>query len=65
MCSPSIIDVNEVKTAAEIAGQFGLAAYDIQNWHRRHPDLLPVVGKRGNKNLYLVGDVIRYVAGRR
>jgi hypothetical protein len=56
------IDPSALRTAAEIAEQFGLAPYDIQNWSRRHPDRIPVCGKAGNKNLYRVGDVLRYRA---
>jgi hypothetical protein len=52
------VDVDAVKTASEIAAQFGFTPWDIQNWHRRHPDLLPCRGKLKGKNLYRVGDVL-------
>lgn len=55
------VDVNSVKTAGEIAEQFGFNAWDIQNWHRRHPDKVPLMGKRKDgKNLYRVGDVLAF-----
>jgi hypothetical protein len=47
-------------TAAEIAERFGLSRHDIQNWSHRHPDKVPVRGKRGNRNLYMVRDVLLY-----
>lgn len=54
------VDVNAVKTATEIATQFGFSPWDIQNWHRRHPDKVPCLGKRNGKNLYRVGDVLAF-----
>ena len=59
------VDVHAVKTAGEIAKQFGFNPWDIQNWHRRHPEKVPVVGKKPDgKNLYRVGDVLAYQAMR-
>lgn len=55
-----IIDVNEIKPATEIAAQFGLQPWDIQNWSRRHPDRIPKRGMRRGRNLFRVGDVLAF-----
>jgi hypothetical protein len=55
-------DIDRNMTATEITERWGLGPHDIANWSRRHPDEIPVVGKRGNKNLYRVKDVLRYRA---
>lgn len=61
----SDVDLTALKTAEEMEKQFGISKHDIQNWCRRHPDKVPVRGKRGNRNLYLVRDVLRYWAAKR
>jgi hypothetical protein len=60
VCSDLVVDVNELKTCKEIADQFGFSPWDIQNWHQRHPDQIPLRGKKGNRNLFRVGDVLAY-----
>lgn len=64
LSNDSELNLDSLKTASEIAQQFGLAIYDIQNWHKRHPDLIPVKGKWRGKNLYLVRDVVGYFSRR-
>lgn len=58
----SPLDLDALMTAPELVERFGLAKHDIQNWSRRYPDSIPVMGKKGNKNLYRVRDVLRYRA---
>lgn len=60
LVNDEIVDVNAVQTATEIAGRFGLAPWDIQNWAHRYPEKLPKRGKRGGKNLFRVGDVLGF-----
>lgn len=60
VCDNQVVDVNELKPAVEIAEQFGFHPWDIHNWHQRHPEEIPIRGKRGNKNLFRVGDVLAY-----
>jgi hypothetical protein len=55
------VDPNRLMTAREIADQFGLTVYNIRDWSRRHPDLVPKNIVEG-KVLFRLGDVLRYRA---
>lgn len=54
------VDVNALKTAQEIASQFGWQPWNIHTWAHRHPDKIPKRGKRNGKTLFRVGDVLTY-----
>lgn len=58
------VDVNALKSAAEIAEQFGIQPWNIMDWSRRHPGKIPK-HKRGGRVLFRVGDVIAYQAFQR
>lgn len=60
--SDRIINVEDLVTAPEVAEEFGLEAFNVRDWARRHPDAIPRRGKRGNQTLYRLGDVLAYQA---
>lgn len=55
------VDVNRLMTARQIADEFGLSPWNVMDWSRRHPDMVPK-HKRGGTTLFRLGDVLRYQA---
>lgn len=64
VCSESVIDVNRMVTAQEIAEEFGINTWNVHDWARRHPDLIPK-HKKGSRTLFRLGDVLTYQAQNR
>lgn len=60
ICSDVIINVEDLVTAQEAAEQFGWAPWNVHDWSRRHPDMIPKRGSRGGKTLYRLGDILAY-----
>ncbi len=67
VCSSSVIDVERLVTAQDVAEDFGINPWNVHDWARRHPDVIPKRGKVGGKTLYRLGDILAYQAmgGRR
>ena len=61
ICSDTVIDVNRMVTAREVAEEFGLPPWAVHDWARRHPDLIPKHRKGGNV-LFRLGDILAYQA---
>lgn len=55
----TVVDVDRMMSAKEIADEFGLQPWNIVDWARRHPDKIPK-HKKGGRTLYRVGDVLDY-----
>ena len=56
------VDVDRLVTVQEAASEFGMFAHSMAFWARQRPDRIPVRGTRAGKNLYRLGDLIRYDA---
>ncbi|OMC55450.1 hypothetical protein A5747_13530 [Mycobacterium sp. IS-836] len=63
VCSETPVDVNRLMSAKEIAEEFGLQPWNVHDWARRHPDLIPK-HKQDGRTLFRLGDVLAYRAGR-
>lgn len=61
VCSDTVINVNRMMSAKDIADEFGIEAYNVMDWSRRHPDLIPKT-KQGGRVFFNLGDVLRYRA---
>jgi hypothetical protein len=55
------VDINRLMSVSQIAEEFGFNPWNIKDWARRHPDLIPK-HRFGNRVLYRLGDVLRYQA---
>lgn len=62
VCDNSIVDVNEMLSAKQMAEKFGLVEFDVRNWSRRHPELIRKHKAANGRTLYRVGDVLTYHA---
>lgn len=60
VCSDQVVDVNEKLSAPEIARRFGINAWNIHDWSRRHPDLIPRLKDVNGKTVFRLGDVLAY-----
>lgn len=65
VCSETVIERERLVTASEVAEEFGIQAYDLRNWSKRHPDEIPRRGTRGNQIIYRLGDILLYMAKHR
>lgn len=61
------VDVNRMVTAEEVSQEFDINPWNVHDWSRRHPDMIPKQGKRDGKTLFRLGDILAYQAmgGRR
>ena len=64
VCDNSIIDVNEMMSAKQLAERFGLSEWDVRNWARRNPELIRTHKAANGRTLFRVGDVLTYSASR-
>ncbi|ADL71052.1 hypothetical protein LEBRON_89 [Mycobacterium phage LeBron] len=62
VCDNSIIDVNEMLSAKELAERFGLSEWNVRDWARRHPDKIRKHKAANGRTLFRVGDVLTYHA---
>ena len=62
VCDDAVVNVEEWSTVADIYAQFGpgFEPWNVHLWASRHPDEVPLRGKRSGRNLYRVGDVLAY-----
>ncbi|MBO0676857.1 MerR family transcriptional regulator [Mycolicibacterium sp. S2-37] len=60
VCSTAVIDRSKLVTAQEVAREFDIRPHNVHDWSRRHPDLVPKRGRRGNQTLYLLSDILAY-----
>lgn len=58
----TIVDVNRMVSAREVAEEFGLPGWSVHDWARRHPDLIPKYRQEDGSVLFRLGDVLRYHA---
>lgn len=59
------IDPERLMTARDISQEFGIAPFNVRDWSRRHPDVIPRRGTYKNRILYRLGDVLKYEAEKR
>lgn len=57
----TIVDVNELLTAVEFEQRFGVRAFTLKDYARRHS--IPKMGKRGRADLYRLGDLLAARSG--
>jgi len=57
----AIIDVNRMVTAQEVASEFGIQPWNVMDWSRRHPELIPK-HRKGGRVLFRLGDILTYEA---
>lgn len=62
VCSTTVIDVERLVTAQEVAEEFGINPWNVHDWSRRHPEVIPKRGKSVGKTLYRLGDILNYQA---
>lgn len=62
VCSNTVIDVEKLVTAQEVADEFGINPWNVHDWARRHPDIIPKRGSAGGKTQYRLGDILAYQA---
>lgn len=60
--SDMIVNVEDLVTAQQVAEEFGFAPWNVHDWSRRHPDMIPKRGRREGKTLYRLGDILAYQA---
>ncbi|QFG10324.1 excise [Mycobacterium phage DyoEdafos] len=58
----SIIDVNEMLSAKQLAERFGLSEWNVRDWARRHPERIRKHKAANGRTLFRVGDVLTYHA---
>lgn len=62
VCDNSIVDVNEMLSAKQMAEKFGFLEFNVRNWARRHPELILSYKAANGRTLYRVGDILTYHA---
>ena len=63
VCSETIIESERLISGPEVAEEFGIEAFNVRDWARRHPDQIPVRGRdRRGRNLFRLGDILMYWA---
>lgn len=62
VCSETVIDVERLVTAQEVAEEFGINPWNVHDWSRRHPESIPKRGTEGGKTLFRLGDILAYQA---
>lgn len=60
----SIVDVNAMMSAKDIADRFGLAEWDVRNWARRYPEKIRQHKANNGRTLFRLGDVLTYNANK-
>lgn len=63
ICSDTIVDVNRLMSAEKIAQELGINPWNVHDWSRRHPDLIPR-RKADGRTAYRLGDVLSYQAAK-
>jgi hypothetical protein len=53
------LDMDRIVSAREIFNEYGVPAWKVRDWSRRHPDLIPKLKKDG-RVLFRLGDVIGF-----
>lgn len=54
----SIVDVNAMMSAKDIAERFGIAEWNVRDWARRHPDRIRKHKTARGRTLFRLGDVL-------
>lgn len=54
----SVVDVNAMMSAREIAERFDISEWNVRDWHRRHPHLIMSHKGSNGRRLFRLGDVL-------
>lgn len=65
VCDNSIVDVNEMLSAKDMAARFGFTEFDVRNWARLHPEKIRTHKTANRRVLFRVGDVLSFSANRK
>ena len=60
----SIVDVNAMLSAKDVAERFGLSEWNVRDWARRNPDKIRRNKAAKGRTLFRLGDVLTYSANK-
>lgn len=60
----SIVDVNAMMSAGDIAERFGISVWNVRDWARRHPEKIRRHKSANGRTLFRLGDVLTYNANK-